>query len=315
MEVGAYRPPLPLFNRHLETIFPAIFRRVSMVGLERERINTPDDDFLDIDWLKSDSDSLVIVSHGLEGNSRRAYVMGMMRAFHGNGFNALSWNYRGCGDEMNRQLRFYHSGATDDLETLVNHCIKKGFKKIYVIGFSLGGNLTLKYLGEQGKTIPSEVRGGVTFSVPMNLDTSCNEISRPGNFLYSRRFLRSLKKKIRTKAAIMKGLDINGIDSISNLRQFDDRYTAPLHGFPDATTYYRRCSSLYFLDKIAVPTLVVNALNDPFLSEDCFPKSKNPNLTLEYPERGGHVGFARFGQNGLYWSEARALQFVESIRK
>jgi predicted alpha/beta-fold hydrolase len=313
MEVGDYRPPLALFNRHLETIFPALFRRVSIAGLERERIITPDDDFIDIDWLKSSSDNVVIVSHGLEGNSRRAYVLGMLRAFHRKGFSALSWNYRGCGDEMNKQLRFYHSGATDDLEVIVNHCIAKKYRNIYLIGFSLGGNLTLKYLGEQGKNIPSPVKGAVTFSVPMNLDTSCAEISRPGNYLYARRFLRSLKNKIRTKAAKMSGLDIHGIEKVNTLRAFDDRYTAPLHGFADATTYYRRCSSLYFLDKIAVPTLVVNAQNDPFLAPDCFPQSQNPHLILDYPARGGHVGFARFGQNGLYWSEARAVHFIESI--
>jgi uncharacterized protein len=316
MEVGDYRPPLSLFNRHLETIFPALFRRIKIPHLQRERITTPDDDFLDIDWLKSPSDAVVIVSHGLEGNSRRAYVLGMLRAFHSRGYNALSWNYRGCSDEVNRQLRFYHSGATDDLECLVNHCISTGYRKIFLLGFSLGGNLTLKYLGERGNDLPSQVKGAVTFSVPLNLDTSCDQISRPSNFLYSRRFLRSLKNKILLKARRMKGLDVNDIERIKTLRQFDDRYTAPLHGFADATTYYRRCSSLYFLEGITVPTLVVNARNDPFLAADCFPASvNNPNVTMEYPAHGGHVGFALFGQNGLYWSEARALQFIAALDK
>lgn len=315
MEVGAYRPPLPLFNRHLETIFPALFRRVNIPPLERERIATSDDDFLDIDWLKCGSDRLIIVSHGLEGNSRRPYVLGMLLAFHRHGFDALSWNYRGCSEEMNRQLRFYHSGATDDLDWLVNHCTQKGYRNIYLVGFSLGGNLTLKHLGEKGKDIPPEVKGAVTFSVPMNLDTSCDQISRRSNYLYSRRFLRSLKGKILSKAAKMTGLDTRHIGKIRTLREFDDRYTAPLHGFADAETYYKRCSSLYFLNTIAVPTLVVNARNDPFLGADCFPESvNNPNVTLEYPSRGGHVGFALFGQNGLYWSEARALHFIQSLR-
>ena len=314
MEIGDYRAPLPLFNRHLETVFPALFRRINLPRLKPERITTPDDDFLDLDWLRADSDSVLIVSHGLEGNSRRAYVLGMLRAFHIHGFNALAWNYRGCGHEMNKQLRFYHSGASDDLECLVNHCIRQGYQSVYLVGFSLGGNLTLKYLGEQGKDIPAQVKGAVTFSVPMNLDTSCDQISKPSNFLYSRRFLRSLKNKIRAKAAIMKGLDIKGIEAIKTLREFDDRYTAPLHGFANANAYYKGCSSLYFLETIAVPTLVVNARNDPFLSHDCYPQSSgNKHVTLEYPSRGGHVGFARFGQNGLYWSEARALQFIQSL--
>jgi predicted alpha/beta-fold hydrolase len=315
MEVGDYRAPLSLFNRHLETIYPALFRRVSVPSLAPERIQTPDGDFLDLDWLPSQSKKLVIVSHGLEGNSRRPYVLGMMKAFHSEGFNAVSWNYRGCGEEMNLQLRFYHSGATDDLETLIEHCVNKGFGPIYLIGFSLGGNLTLKYLGEKGASVPTQIKAAVTFSVPMNLDTSCTQISQRSNYLYARRFLRSLKLKIMTKAALMSGLDTSGIDTISNLRDFDDKYTAPLHGFPDAVTYYRRCSSLYFLDGIRVPTLVVNAKNDPFLGSDCFPAgSASPDVTLEYPDRGGHVGFARFGQNGIYWSEARALKFINSIR-
>jgi predicted alpha/beta-fold hydrolase len=315
MEVGDYRAPIPLFNRHLETIYPSLFRRVKVPPLLRERIHTPDGDFLDIDWLLAESSNLVIVNHGLEGNSQRPYVLGMMKAFHSQGFNALSWNYRGCGDEMNLQLRFYHSGATDDLDTLVTHCISKGFKNIYLIGFSLGGNLTLKYLGEKSGNIAPQVKGGVAFSVPMNLDTSCTQISRRSNFLYARKFLTSLKKKIVTKATRMSGLDTAGIERISNLRDFDDKYTAPLHGFPNAGTYYQRCSSMYFIDSIRVPTLVVNAKNDPFLAADCYPSSTTSDqVTLEYPRRGGHVGFARFGQNGLYWSEARALKFIKSIR-
>lgn len=314
MEVGDYRPPLPLFSRHLETIYPALFRRVKVPTLESERIDTPDNDFLDLDWMRQGSGKLVIVSHGLEGSSRRAYALGMAKAFYDHGFDGLTWNYRGCGEEMNRQLRFYHSGATDDLAHVVTHCAGKGYKKIIVIGFSLGGNLTLKYLGEEGRNIPPQIKGAVAFSVPLNLDTSCTEISRPSNFLYALRFLRSLKKKVVGKSRVMKGIDVTNIGKIRSLREFDDMYTAPLHGFASAIEYYKNCSSLFFLDTIAVPTLIVNAKNDPFLSPDCFPSNlSNPNLTLEYPERGGHVGFAQFGQNGLYWSEARALKFVDSL--
>jgi predicted alpha/beta-fold hydrolase len=314
MEVDGYRRPFFLFNRHLETIYPALFRKVETPPLQRERIVTDDDDFLDLDWLKRGSNRLVIISHGLEGTSRRAYALGMARAFYEKGFDALTWNYRGCGDEMNRQLRFYHSGATDDLHSVVTHAIKNGYKSIIVIGFSLGGNLTLKYAGEQGKNIPPQVKAAIAFSVPLDLDSSCAEISRPSNFLYALRFIRSLKKKVTAKSRIMPGIDVTGIGNIRTLRAFDDQYTAPLHGFSSATQYYRNCSALYFLSTIAIPTLLVNAKNDPFLSKDCFPTSiQNPNITFEYPEQGGHVGFAQFSQNDLYWSEARALRFADSI--
>jgi len=314
MEVGEYRPPFPLLNRHLETIYPALFRRVKSPDVQRERISTPDNDFLDLDWRRQGSKNLVILSHGLEGNSSRAYVTGMACAFYQVGFDALAWNYRGCGEEMNRQLRFYHSGASDDLDCVATHAANNGYENIFLIGFSLGGNMTLKYLGEKGRHIAPAIKGGITFSVPLDLAGSCTEITKRTNFLYALRFLRSLKKKVVAKSKLMTGIDITGIGSIRTLREFDNRYTAPLHGFSDAAHYYKQCSALYFLNSIDVPTLVVNARNDPFLSADCYPASiSNPKLTVEYPGHGGHVGFAQFGQNGLYWSEARALQFVGSI--
>ena len=143
-----YKRPSLLFSRHLETIYPALFRNVDL-NYQRERIATPDDDFLDLDWLKQGSKKLIIISHGLEGNSSRAYMKGMAKASSEKGFDVIAWNFRGCSDEMNKQLRFYHSGATDDLECVVAHAQRNGYTEIYLIGFSLGGNLTLKYLGER----------------------------------------------------------------------------------------------------------------------------------------------------------------------
>jgi len=309
MEIGRYKRPYFLFNKHLETIYPALFRRVKLPPLKRERIVTPDDDFLDLDWLTHNNSRLVIISHGLEGNSSRAYIKGMAKVFSDNNYDVLAWNYRGCGDEMNKNLRFYHSGATDDLGFVVDHA-KKKYDSIFLVGFSLGGNITLKYLGESES---QKVKGAAVFSVPLNLKSSCEKISRPENFIYSKRFLKSLKKKIIDKAKLMPGIDISDINKTPDLKTFDDRYTAPLHGFKDAVHYYESCSSLYFLKDITVPTLIVNAKNDPFLSEDCYPVIDNPFITFETPEHGGHVGFAAFGQNGLYWSELRALRFAQSL--
>ncbi|HEY0656147.1 MAG TPA: alpha/beta fold hydrolase [Chryseosolibacter sp.] len=307
-----YVPPRFLFSPHLETIFPSLIRRVSLRPYVRERINTPDDDFLDLDWLTNQSKNLVIISHGLEGNSTRAYVKGMAKVFFTNGYDALAWNYRGCSEEMNRQLRFYHSGATDDLNTVIDYAIdRKGYENIFLVGFSLGGNITLKFLGE--KQPRPEVKKGVAISVPLDLKTSCEKISQPGNWIYSRRFLKSLKAKVIAKAGLLKGLDIRGIHQIRTLKEFDDRYTAPLHGFTDALDYYKRCSSLYFLHSINTPTLIVNTANDPFLSKQCFPTEliqNHPFITMEILLRGGHVGFTQFNKNGLYWSEQRAFDFI-----
>lgn len=310
----SYQPPLLLFNAHVETIFPSVFRKVPLAPYVRERIQTPDDDFLDLDWIRNDSGKLLIISHGLEGHSHRAYVMGMAKAGLDNGFDILAWNYRGCSEEMNRQLRFYHSGATDDLHHVVKHGIQKGYKQIYLVGFSLGGNITLKYLGEQKAA--AEIQKAVAFSVPLNLYTSCLKISQPSNTLYSFRFLRSLKKKVIQKSTVKSEIDIKGIDRINRLIDFDDRYTAPLHGFAGARDYYDRCSAIGFLSGIETPTLLVSASNDPFLSAECYPHDLLKNhryIRFENPARGGHVGFAQFNKNGLYWSEAQAIDFFRQV--
>jgi uncharacterized protein len=314
MSISIYTPPRFLFSAHLETIFPALMRRVSLKPYTRERIETADNDFLDLDWLLQGSQKLVIISHGLEGNSQRAYIKGMAKVFFDNGYDVLAWNYRGCSEEMNQQLRFYHSGATDDLNVVTNHAIdKKGYAEIYLIGFSLGGNVTLKFLGEQQPR--NEIRKAVAISVPMHLQSSCEKISQRGNWIYSNRFLKSLKAKVIKKAQYVKGLDVSGIDKIKTLKEFDDRYTAPLHGYKDAIDYYNRCSAINFLSGINIPTLIVNTLNDPFLSKECFPTEQvkdHPSVKLEILLRGGHVGFTQFNKNGLYWSEQRAFDFIHN---
>lgn len=309
-----YKSPSLLFNAHLQTIYPSLFRKVD-VNWRRERIATSDNDFLDLDWLNQKSKKLVIISHGLEGSSRRPYVNGMAKTFFQNAYDVLAWNYRGCSEEMNRQLRFYHSGATDDLDTVIKYSLSLNqYDKIYLIGFSLGGNLTLKYLGEQGDHISPNIKKATVFSVPLDLHSSCIQLSKPSNWIYSQRFLRSLKKKVIGKAKMYSHLDINPLSKINTLIDFDDQYTAPLHGFSNAIDYYTKCSSIHFLDRIKIPTLIVNAYNDPFLSKECFPANHlkdNTYITFEMPHQGGHCGFASFNQNGVYWSEQRALDFIQ----
>jgi len=310
-----YSPPRFLFNAHLETIYPALFRRVTLsTPYTRERIATPDNDFLDLDWITQGSQELVIISHGLEGDSYRPYIKGMASAMTRQGFDVLAWNYRGCSQEMNHQLRFYHSGATDDLDLVVQHAAAKAYKAICLIGFSLGGNITLKYLGERQPL--SVIKRAAVFSVPMDLHTSCNTISQPGNRIYAARFLKSLRNKIVRKSAAFPELDIRDIHKIATIQDFDDRYTAPLHGFPDAVTYYRLCSSVNFVKSITTPTLIVNAKNDPFLSPECYPTDLlkgHPFVSFEIPMRGGHVGFAELNTSGTYWSESRAVQFLQQV--
>lgn len=312
----SYRPPFYLFSAHLQTIIPSLFRRVKNIAFERERITTQDGDFLDLDWHRpGHSQTLVIVSHGLEGDSRRSYVKGMIKAFAKEGCHGMGWNFRGCSGEPNLLERFYHSGATEDLEAVIQHVSAQNvYSKIILTGFSLGGNLTLKYLGEKGEKTPPEIWKAAVFSVPLDLSGSSKKISERGNGIYNRRFLKRLEQKIRTKAAKMPGkFDISLLKGIKTLREFDDAYTAPLHGFENAEAYYAHCSALKYLAGITIPTLIVNAKNDPFLSAECYPVAKmknHPFVKLETPEEGGHVGFATAGRGELYYSEARALEFA-----
>jgi len=308
-----YTPPLFLFNAHLETIYPSLLRRVELQPYVRERITTPDEDFLDLDWLKQGSSKLVILSHGLEGNTYRSYMKGMARAVFNQGFDVLAWNYRGCSEEMNKAPRFYHSGATDDLATVVNHAhALNQYHEINLVGFSLGGNLTLKYLGED-RSRPASLRKAVGISVPMDLHTSCIKISQPSNWIYSQRFLRSLRKKVLQKSRLLSGIAVQGLEKIKTLQEFDDHFTGPMHGFKNALDYYQQCSSINFVQHITLPSLIVNAANDPFLSKACYPYvllKDHAFVTFESPSRGGHVGFAQFNKNGLYWSEQRVLDFL-----
>lgn len=312
MVVGAYQRPRWLWSRHLETIFPAKFRTAPLLPYERERITTTDEDFLDLDWIRQSPQNLLVISHGLEGNSQRPYVRALAHAFSTLGWSVVAWNYRGCSGEMNHKLQFYHSGATDDLAAVVDHAAGLGFARIDLAGFSLGGNLTLKYLGEP-RPRPAALRRAIAFSVPMHLHSSCLEIIQPHNWIYNLNFLISLRKKLRLKALRFPEIDLRPLKKISNLLQFDDVYTGPLHGFQNAVDYYERSSALQFLPTITIPTKIINALNDPFLSARCYPTADrvaNQDVQTEFPHHGGHVGFAQFGAKGLYWSELKALEFL-----
>ncbi len=311
---SAYRSPNVLFNRHLQTIYPAIFRKPSVPNYFRERISTPDDDFLDLDWLKNDNKHLVIISHGLEGNSSRAYVRGMANIFFRNGIDVLCWNYRGCSEEPNLKPHSYHSGATEDLEWVIKHSLTKGYKLISLIGFSLGGNMNLKYLGETSTAKFPELKSCVVFSVPLNLKSCSIQLHKRSNYLYERRFLKSFFAKIREKSKRLQEVDKNYLKFVKSVFDFDEYYTAPLSGYRSAIDYYDQCSSKNFIKSIKIPTLVVNALNDPFLGPECSDPNEflnSSNVWLDLPLHGGHCGFSLFN-NSYFWSELKALEFIQS---
>lgn len=308
---STHRAPFYLFNGHLQTIIPALYRKVEGIHYRRERLTTPDMDFLDIDWSEIGSDALAILSHGLEGDSSRPYMLGMVRALNLQGLDALAWNYRSCSGEPNKLLRSYHLGASDDLDFVIKHAISsKKYKRIYLLGFSAGGNITLKYLGEAPEQVPQEVKRAAVFSVPVDLKSSAEKIS----LIYTRRFLKSLGKKLEQKRNMYPSeVDLSNYSLFWSFPEFDDKYTAPLHGFENAEDYYKKVSSRQYIPTIKIPTLLVNAKNDPFLGPTCFPESEaslNPDFYLEMPAQGGHVGFAEDFSKDEYYSERRAVNFL-----
>ena len=303
-----YKPPFWLFNGHLETIYPAMFRKVSMASFNEVEIETPDGDFLEFDHYQNGKKRIAILCHGLEGNSRRPYMLGMANAFLDHSYDVLAWNFRSCGSKMNRMPFYYHSGATYDLVTIIEYTIQLGvYEEIALVGFSMGGNLILKYLGE-GKDVPDEVKSAVAISVPLDLKSGSAMISSSKNILYEKRFLRNLEDKIRRKAKLLP-IETSHLQKIKCLKDFDDYYTGPLNGYQDANAYYHENSASRYLHAISTPSLILQAKNDSFLDASAFPEQNNYSSSVKWcvTARGGHVGFAQ--QGGRYFSEVTALSF------
>jgi len=240
-------------------------------------------------------------------------VLGMARALGRRGWDVAALNFRGCSGEPNRLLRSYHSGDTGDAAAVLARMAATDYRDLALVGFSLGGNVTLKFLGEAPSALPDRLRVAAAMSVPCDLAASARRLARPTNRLYMRRFIRRLVEKIATKADRFPGqVRLTDYDGITNFEEFDDRYTAPVHGFASAADYWARASCLPFLPAIRVPTLVLNALDDPFLTTTCHPvaaAAANANLFLEIPRWGGHVGFIR--PAGEYYHETRVGEFFE----
>lgn len=313
---SAYRPPFFFRNGHLATIYAGLVRKVPDVIQKRERLFLEDGDFLDLDWSESSlpTQKLVVLLHGLEGDAQRPYIAGSAKLFNKNNFDACAINYRGCSGEPNVLYKSYHSGATEDLNEVLNHILStKNYSEIYLKGFSLGGNLLLKYLGERNQ-VPKEIKAAVAVSVPCNLHNSCEQLLTKKNILYAKRFKKHLLAKLKQKQSLFPELiPDSDIKAVKTLVDFDDIYTSKAHGFKDALDYYTKCSSLQVLSKITVPSLIINAADDSFLGAECYPYSeaeKNPNLSLEVPKYGGHVGF--WGKNNITYTEKRALEFFTS---
>jgi len=309
----SYRPPTHQWNRHLQTILPNVFRRVEGVHYLRERLDTADGDFLDLDWSYSQlkPNRLAILTHGLLGNASRPYMLGMVRAFNRRGWDVLSWNMRGLSGTPNRLERMTTHGSSEDLAEVINHVlVRKDYTDIALVGFSTGGNIALKYAGERENSIPTAIKSIVAISAPCDV---LGSVAAMGNHsLYARMFRDKLKKFLLNKAQLIEPGKLRKVLSYRTLMDMTEHYIAPLHGFRNSEEYCVQCSSLPYLSQIRVPSLLLNALNDPVLSPSCSPYAiagQSDYLFLETPALGGHVGFGLFNDE-ITWAEQRTLRFV-----
>jgi hypothetical protein len=296
----------------IATVYSGLIRRLKIKQF-RERITLRDDDFIDLDWSYSPtpSKSVIILFHGLEGHGQRPYITGAALHFNEQNIDAICVNFRCCSGELNKYYTSYHSGKTDDIEDLIQHVISLDkYDSIFLKGISLGGNILLKYLGD-GTVVPPQVKAAMAVSVPCDLSGSAKALHVLKNLPYHINFKWGLIHRLKLKQKqFPEAITKAKIRRIRTLNDFDEVYTSRAHGFENAQDYYEKCSSLQFLNAIKTPVLILNALNDSFLSEACFPfeeAEKNPNLYLETPNRGGHVGF--ISRNGYYYNETRALEF------
>ncbi|TKB48047.1 hydrolase [Ferrimonas sediminicola] len=314
---GPFTPSLWWRNPHLQTIWPLMVRPAPL-PLTRQRFTLDDGDFLQLDWLNRNAEGpLYLILHGLEGGADSHYVRRMLHRLNARNACALVMHQRSCGGELNRLPRTYHSGETADLGQLLSHLTQRfGSRPILAVGYSLGGNLLCKYLGERGEA--SLIRRAVAVSPPLDLAACARRMERGFSRLYQHHLLTRLRGKIRQKLngphASAMPIDLEECDRLTTFYQFDHRVTAPLHGFDGADDYYRRASGKQFLKGVRTPLLVLHAADDPFMTAAVIPAPHElaASVTLELCPFGGHVGFISGGPlwRPTFYLEPRALSFL-----
>lgn len=317
METLNTHPFVPLTgaaNAHAQTVGARYLRRTIQPEYRHERWTTPDDDFLDLHFVEGGDPGkpTALLLHGLEGCRESTYIRSLVRELSRQRWNAVVMEFRSCGGELNRARRMYHSGETTDLDYVAHRLLDRDPNmQLYVAGFSLGGNVTAKWLGEGGDDIPAAVKGAAVISAPYDLLTSSAHMDNSLSRFYVRHFLRMLIPKALAKEAQHPGcFDAEAVRRARTFNGFDDAATAPLHGFADAEDYYRKSGCGQFVSGIRRPTLLLSAADDPFNPGSTLPREAaevSPYLHPQFPERGGHVGFLRRGFGS--WAEEQAVRF------
>lgn len=327
-EPTPFEPYPGLANPHLQTLIGRVVRSRERISYDRERVETPDGDFIDIDLVVMDDRAggpgdtrevraVCLVLHGLEGCSRSGYVVSACRALARHGILGAALNFRSCSGEPNRTVGSYHAGRTDDVRLALDWLARRfPDKPLLALGFSLGGNALLKHLGESREEARERLTAAAAVSVPFDLASAADELERGAGRVYAAYFLRSLRSKLRAKEKLMPGAyDLSDLGSVRTVREFDERFTAPAHGFRDAADYYASCSSRRFLPEVRIPTLLVQSRDDPLVPGPTIPwdlLGGNPRLARAITKHGGHVGFlARDeGPRARTWAEREAARFL-----
>jgi len=312
-----FRPAWWLSNRHLQTIWPVVCRRRVALEAHRERLELPDGDFLDVDWVGRDG-PIVIVLHGLQGSSESSYARGLLREIEARGWRGALMHFRGCSGEANRLPRSYHSGETSDVDWLARELRRREpDTPLAAVAYSLGGNVLLKWLGELGARSP--LRAAVAVSVPFELGVAADSMRSGLPRIYERYLVRKLRQAVHAKMAngsFALALSRAEVDRLSTFREFDDAVTAPMHGFASAQDYYDRCSSRPFVRSIEVPTLILHAVDDPLMHPRVIPapEERSEAVALEVSPNGGHVGFVSgaWPWSARYWLEERIPRFLQA---
>ena len=301
-------------NRHLQTLWGPFFRRTNATALTHERLELQDGDFLDLVWTARKDGPIVVMLHGLEGSSRSHYIPGMLETFHSHGWRAVLFHFRGCSGEHNRLPRAYHSGDTGDFAAVLRHIrVRDPDAPLVALGYSMGGNVLLKWLGETGSNNP--LCAGIAVSPTFNLHLAAQALDQGFSRVYQWHLVRRLVDKMKMKSQTVSfPFHVTQVEMLNTFREFDDHITAPLHGFEGVDDYYSRSSCGPYLRDIRIPTLILHAKDDPFSSVEAIPTvdQLSPTTTLELSVHGGHVGFVQGsfpGKEG-YWLEKRIPEFL-----
>ena len=309
-----FKSPLLQFNGDMQTILPSRFRKINFEPFSRVQIDTPDGDFLNIDLLEQQSDKVVIISHGYEGDASKHYVRSTAKYFFQNGWDIAALNSRSCGGEMNRQLRMYDHGEIGDIGVLYN-CLmaKKQYKQIVLIGWSMGGNIVLKFAAVEKKPLITHV---ISVSAPLNIKDSLDILETPACRFYKNYFLKGLKSKLEIKAQMFpEALKASDIYSITDWQKQLSVFFCQVNGYKTMAHFHKEGSALNYLNDLEIPALLITAKNDPIIPDSCRPYSlakKSKFIYLETPENGGHCGFIKREKSAFSYIEPRALEFINT---